>query len=93
MAVKDTVYYDVLGVEPTATTEEIHEAYLRLEPECNPNGSARQQEINDAYFILRDGVQRRLYDFHGKATEAEDQNPEEPYTFQYDDSVLDVSNK
>lgn len=81
--VKETRYYDVLGVSPNASSEEIRLAYGRLSrqfhPDKNPNGMEQMQEINVSYGILRDDEQRRLYDVYGEAGEAADNYSYDPY--------------
>ena len=66
-------FYAVLGVEPTATEEEIRKAYKKLyrsycvypEKGDNPN-KERMQELNEAYDILKDKHKREAYDMHGE---------------------------
>ena len=66
-------FYDVLDLSPTATNDEIKEAYRLLvsmiHPDKFPSGSKQQQkahikvqEINEAYSVLKDPQQRRQYD-------------------------------
>jgi len=62
-------YYDILGVAPNATAEEIRKAYHAVAFMCHPdrNGAAeeanrRMQEINEAYAVLSDPIRRREYD-------------------------------
>jgi len=62
-------YYEVLGVGPDASAEEIREAYHRRAFQYHPDrhqeseeAHKKMQEINEAYTILSDPVKRREYD-------------------------------
>lgn len=60
-------YYEVLGVEPTATQKEIDKKYRKIMRENHPDltGSAGVKAasvINRAYSVLRDSVSRTAYD-------------------------------
>lgn len=61
-------YYAVLGVAPTATAEQIRQAYRRLSHEFHPDVSdhadatVRFQEINEANEVLSHEAKRREYD-------------------------------
>src|SRR5262252_655508 len=61
-------YYEVLGVEPTASPEEIRAAYLELarkyHPDQNPSRIATRlmAQINRAYEVLRNPNLRADYD-------------------------------
>ena len=64
-------YYEVLGVPPHASTEEIQQAYRKLarqyHPDVNSDPAAedRFKEINEAYTVLSDPETRRRYDRFG----------------------------
>lgn len=67
-------YYEVLGVSPQATSEEIKRAYRRLarehHPDRNPDdpeAERRFREIAAAYEVLNDSQKRSNYDRFGTA--------------------------
>merc|ERR1712224_753339 len=74
MASKDRRdYYEVLGVEKTATADEIKKSYrklaIRWHPDKNPNNKEEAEEkfkeISAAYSILSDENKRSQYDKYG----------------------------
>ena len=59
-------YYEILGVSPGASTEEIKRAYHRSAFQCHPDRNWESEEaneememINEAYAVLSDPVKRR----------------------------------
>jgi molecular chaperone DnaJ len=74
MAVTKRDYYEILGVERTASGEEIKRAYRRLAMKYHPdrnNGDSRAEaevkfkECAEAYEVLSDDGKRRRYDQFG----------------------------
>jgi len=61
--------YNILGVAPTASTEDIKKAYrslaMRHHPDRNPHASAeiRFNAIKKAYEVLSDSQQRAEYNY------------------------------
>jgi molecular chaperone DnaJ len=67
-------YYEVLGVERTATAEDIRKAYkreaLKHHPDRNPgdaSAEAKFKAVNEAYQVLSDDEKRGIYDQFGHA--------------------------
>lgn len=85
-------YYEVLGVNKNASTDEVKKAYRRLakqhHPDANkdPRAAERFKEISEAYQVLSDPQRRQMYDRVGHATFAsgEGQNFRHgPFTYTY----------
>jgi molecular chaperone DnaJ len=66
-------YYEILGVDRSATQEQIKQAYrqlaLKWHPDRNPAPDAtdRFKEVAEAYAVLSDETKRRQYDTAGHA--------------------------
>jgi molecular chaperone DnaJ len=66
-------YYEVLGVQRTASKDEIKDAYRKLamqyHPDRNkaPDAEERFKEISEAYAVLSDDEKRQQYDMLGHA--------------------------
>ena len=70
---KTKSYYDVLGVDKSATEKDIRQAFRRLarkyHPDLNPDdkeAEARFKEINEANEVLSDADSRKKYDQYGE---------------------------
>ena len=73
MATKIKDYYDVLGVKRGASHNEIKQAYRKLarkfHPDLNPGDKVAEEkfkELQEAYDVLSDPENRKLYDQYGE---------------------------
>ena len=67
-------YYDVLGVDRSASADELKKAYRKKAKEYhpdrnsdNPNAEAQFKEVNEAYEALKDADKKAAYDRFGHA--------------------------
>lgn len=79
MAVKFHDYYKTLGIERSATPEQVQAAYRKLartwHPDVNksPDAEKKFKEITEAYEVLKDPEKRKRYDTLGANWQAGDE--------------------
>ena len=69
----ERTYYEILGVERSATDADLKRAYRKLAQQWHPDvntdaeAAGKFKEINEAYQVLSDPKRRQIYDVVGKA--------------------------
>ncbi|MBN9445593.1 MAG: molecular chaperone DnaJ [Bosea sp.] len=65
-------YYEILGVQKTASDAELKSAFRKLAMQCHPDrhpgdkaAETKFKELNEAYQVLSDGQKRGAYDRYG----------------------------
>ncbi|MCR4334710.1 MAG: molecular chaperone DnaJ [Patescibacteria group bacterium] len=62
-------YYSILGIEKSASKDDIKKAFRRLAHEYHPDkksgNEAKFKEVNEAYTVLSDESKRKQYDAYG----------------------------
>ncbi|MCK5633712.1 MAG: J domain-containing protein [Anaerolineales bacterium] len=85
-------YYKVLGVDRTASSDEIKRVYRKLalkhHPDKNPDDNQAEErfkEINEAYEVLGDSTKRAKYDQLGSSYRAWERTSGQPGSFNWDE--------
>eukprot|EP00668_Euglena_longa_P044529 GGOE01059861.1.p1 GENE.GGOE01059861.1~~GGOE01059861.1.p1 ORF type:complete len:426 (-),score=105.56 GGOE01059861.1:277-1518(-) len=70
--VRDSKFYDALGVSPDSSDADIKRAYRKMAVQCHPDknpdpaASEKFKEISRAYEVLSDEEKRKVYDRYGE---------------------------
>ena len=92
-------YYQILGIERSANSEEIRKAYktasMKYHPDRNPgkDTTSQMQDINEAYAILKDDDKRSRYDQEYKRFRQETTKVSEPKTTSWTYSTYDIKDE
>src|SRR5882724_9042466 len=67
-------YYDILGVQKTASDDDIKKAFRKLAQKYHPDkkggDEAKFKEVSEAYAVLSDKNRRAQYDMSGQTSGA-----------------------
>ena len=81
-------YYNVLGIDKSASDDEIKKAYRKqarkYHPDVNPDNKEAERkfkEVNEAYEVLSDATKRQKYDQYGSNWKHADQFGGGPFTY------------
>ena len=96
-------YYELLGITPDATLVDIKKAYRRAAFRCHPDRNPPERKIesekefkrvSEAYQVLSDPVQRKLYDCCGRTDDYIDlKGASELFKELFPDISADISNE
>ncbi|TVY17783.1 Mitochondrial protein import protein mas5 [Lachnellula arida] len=64
--VKESKFYDILGIAPTATEAELKKAYKIGALKHHPGASDKFKDLSHAYEVLSDPQKRQIYDQYGE---------------------------